>query len=63
MRRHLQSVRPLESVLLIVLFWTGLGWILVNRTIIPNEVFVVGSIALALIIVWITRRILSDYGE
>lgn len=59
----LNSVRSLEGVLLITLSWIGIGWFLVNRTPIPNDVFVVGSIGVAIAVVWITLRTLPKPDE
>jgi hypothetical protein len=57
------AVKSFEGVLLLVLFWAGMGWLLVNRTPIPNEVFVAGSIVVVLLVVWLSFRLLRDGDE
>lgn len=63
MRRRLGTVRSLEGILLIGAAWIGVGWILVNHTPVPNEVFLVGSVVVLAVVVWITRQVLSDHDE
>lgn len=59
----LESAKSLEGILLLALFWIVVGWILVNRTPIPNEAFVVGSGVVVIVIVWLSLRTLPDVEE
>ncbi len=57
------AVRSFEGVLLLTLCWIGIGWFLVNRTPIPNEVFIAGSVGVVLLITWISLRLLPEADE
>lgn len=63
MKRHVSAVRSLEGILLLTLVWIGVGWVLVNRTAIPNEAFAVGSVLLIGVVLLLTRRVLANYSE
>lgn len=59
----LNAVKSFEGVLLLALCWIGIGWLLVNRTPIPNEVFVAGSVVVILFVVWLSLRLLPETDE
>jgi Kef-type K+ transport system membrane component KefB len=59
----LESARSLEGILLLALFWIAVGWVLVNRTPIPNQAFVVGSTVVVIVVVWLSFRTLPEVEE
>lgn len=61
MSANSRLLRSFEAVLLIAMLWIGIGWLLVNRTGLPNETFLVGSAVVFALIAWLIRQILAEH--